>query len=109
MSRMDINGEVYVMNEDRLIYKLSSVEEISCTGYGLSYMLDLVAGHDYINPDESNAQGFVSAEAFVESVQWESFTVYPLEESLGERLTEEGYTVINIKDYKIHPYKGGEE
>lgn len=99
----DIKAELYVMNEERFIYKVARVEELSYKSYGLSYMLDLVAGYDYVNPDESNAQGFVSAEAFVESVQWDCLTVFPLEETLGGRLKEEGYTVININDYTIHP------
>lgn len=105
MRRMDVTAGVYVMNEDNFIYKLLSVEEVDSTEYILCYMLDLVAGYDYINPDESNAQGYTGPEAFVEDVQWDSFTVYPLEESLGERLVEEGYKVININEYTIHPVK----
>ncbi len=105
--KMELYKPVYVINEDKLIYKIYSVEQLGSTEICYNYNFELVAGHDYINPDESNAQGFVSAGNFVEHVQYDSLTVLPLSESLGERLADEGYKVINIDDYKIH--KGGFE
>lgn len=100
--RMQLYKEVYVINEDNLIYKLTSVEQLGSESICYSYNMELVAGRDYINPDENNAQGFVGAKRFVEHVQHDNITVLPLEESLGERLKDEGYKVINIDDYKIH-------
>lgn len=99
------NQEIYVINSDKMIYKIESVREIDGNEYGLVYTLELVAGYDYIDTDYSDKQGFVSAEGFVDDVQVDWITVYPLSESLGERLKEQDYTVININDYKIHQFK----
>ena len=103
---LKFNANIHVINEEKRIYKIVSTEERMCSDdIILSFNLELVAGYEYINADESNAQGYVSKEAFLENVQWDSFTVSPLTESLGGRLEEEGYKVVNIKDYKIHQYQ----
>lgn len=102
--RMNIYAPTHVINEDKFIYKIISVEQLGANEIAYSYNLELVAGYDYINPDENNIQGYVEAKGFTENVQWETFTVYPLTESLGERLEDEGYKVIKIEDYKIHPF-----
>ena len=99
-------ADIYVMIEKRSIYKVVNYRQVDSKEHGLVYMLELVAGYDYINPDYSDVQGFVSKEGFEEAVQWYSFTVYPLDETLRGRLAEEGFKVINIKDYTIHPFKG---
>lgn len=102
---MDIQTNLHVINSDRMIYKVSSVRELDARVYSLVYSLDLVAGYDYVNPDESDRQGFVSKENFVENVQWECLTVYPLNESLGDRLEEEGYKIIDIEQIQIHQFR----
>ena len=107
---MNLRYPIFVLEvHKKFIYKIDTVKEIGSGSHALQYELELVAGHDYINPDENDIQGFVDNRAFVESVQYEDLTVFPLEESLGERLKEEGYRVINIDDYKIHPFLGGED
>lgn len=106
---MEILNDIYVINESRFIYKIVSFYELGSTEFLLNYNLELVAGFDYINPDENNAQGFISANMFVDYVQTDNITVFPLSESLGDRLKEEGYKVININDYKIHEIKLVEE
>lgn len=101
---MNLNNNLHVINEDRFIYKIVSYTEVGSSSHCLSYELELVAGWEYIHPDYNNKRGFVDAEAFIDDVQNYSFTVYPLQESLGERLEEEGFKVIDINDYEIHPY-----
>lgn len=99
---MELITKVHVIKEN-MIYAITRVRQIAdSTGLGFTYDLDLVAGYDYINTDESNAQGFIPANNFIDEVQWDIINVYPIQESLGERLEEEGYKVINIEDYKIH-------
>jgi isopentenyldiphosphate isomerase len=105
MRRTEMYSPIYVINDDKMIYKVASFEQLGANEHCFSYNLELVAGHDYINPDHSDAQGFVSKEGFTESVQDDYLTVYPMHESLAERLADEGYSVINIDDYKIHEFK----
>ncbi|MGP0689872.1 hypothetical protein ACW5UC_25355 [Priestia aryabhattai] len=100
-----INAEIHVINEDKMIYKVEQFKQIGSREFALTYMLELIAGWDYVEPDMSNKQGFISANMFTDEVQSDFLTVYPLLESLGERLKEEGYTVIDIKDYKINQVK----
>lgn len=102
---MELRTEVYVINEEKMIYKISRYRELQSSTLGFTYDLDLVAGYDYINPDENDIQGFVEAKNFTDDVQSDILTVYPLSESLGERLEESGYKVIKIEDYKIHESK----
>lgn len=102
---IELRTAVHVINEDKMIYKISRYRELQSSELGFTYDLDLVAGYDYINTDENNIQGFVTANNFIDDVQWDTLTVYPLSESLGERLKEQGYTVIKIEDYKIHESK----
>ena len=107
---MNLRYPIHVLDVHRkFIYKIDTVKELGSGSHALQYELELVAGHDYINPDENDIQGFVDAEAFTEDVQYEDITVFPLDESLGVRLKEEGYRVIKIDDYKIHPFLGGED
>ena len=99
---MKINSEIHVITEEKMIYKIESVRQLDSKEYGLLYNLELVAGYDYVNPDLSDAQGFVNADRFIDDVQLHSFTLYPMEENLGERLEEEGFKVIDIKNYNIN-------
>lgn len=103
-----ISNPIYVLNEDKFIYKIEEFRQLSSIEPCFSYELDLVAGHDYIEPDYSDKQGYVSKEAFTSSVQSDDVTVFPLSETLTDRLKEEGYIIINIDNYKIHPYKTAE-
>jgi hypothetical protein len=107
--RIHLAKEIYAINEDKLIYKLYEIEVTNYTGgFYNECKLELVAGHDYINPDMSNAQGFVTADKFVGHVQHHSFVVYPMDETIEGRLNEEGFKIINIEDYKIHGGKDNE-
>lgn len=105
-NKMNLNQPIYVRTEDRnFIYKIVSVEELGSMTHCLRYEMELVAGYDYIEPDYNNRQGYITPNMFTESVQYESISVYPLEESLKESLESDGYEVINIDDFKIHEVK----
>lgn len=105
MRSVEMYSPIYVMNGDKMIYKVARFEQLGANEHCFLYHLELVAGYDYVDPDWSDRQGFVSKEGFVESVQDDSLTVYPMHESLAERLDDEGYRVINIDDYTIHEFK----
>lgn len=103
---MELRGELHVINGDNLIYKLTGFNQIDSTAIGFSYNLELVAGYEYIDADNSNVQGYVSKEAFTDEVQWDMITFYPLIETLAEALADSDYTPVNINSYKIHQFKG---
>lgn len=106
MRKLELYNPIYFMKEDsKLIYRVDSVEEVGSFTHALRYNMSLVAGYDYVEPDYSDKQGWVSKEAFVEEIQDEDLLVYPLEESLLENAESEGYKFIHIEDYYIHPYK----
>ena len=91
---------LYVINDDRLIYKVNEYDVYD--GYiSLNYNLELVAGYDYINPDENDIQGYVEAINFIEDVQLESVVQYFLEEGLKECLIDNGFEILD-KLPKIH-------
>lgn len=83
----------YVVNGENLVYKVGEFETYGNTNYIL-IELELVAGVDYINPDENDIQGFVPADRFIEDVQFEYVSQYFLEEGTKEALAENGYTVL---------------
>lgn len=90
--------ELYVKNDDNLIYQVVNRTTIPDQGkdnHLVDYWnLELVCGRDYTNPDENDNQGWVSANNFTQHVQTESITVFPMDESLKDRLEEEGYKVV---------------
>ena len=92
---------LYVKNESKMIYKVTIGEDYyirrnSNINNSTCFIVDLelVAGVDYISPDINNIQDYVKASRFIEEAQYESFTVYPLDETISQRLEEEGYTTI---------------
>ena len=94
--------ELYVKNESKLIYKVTIGEnyyirknlDVNSNTY-FTLDLSLIAGIDYINPDENDLQGYVNADRFINDVQYESITIYPMNETIKDRLKEEGYTIIS--------------
>lgn len=93
------NHKFYVLDEDsKLIYKVGEFESYS--GHDAIHIhLELVAGWDYVNPDENDVQGWCPANRFVEDVQSEIVSQYFLVEGMKESLQENGYTVLD----KISP------
>lgn len=87
------NNKFYVYNTtEKLVYLVNEYE----TYYGgnIHIHLELVAGWDYVNPDENDIQGWVSADKFIEEVQTEIVQQYFLKEGMEEALTENGYTIL---------------
>lgn len=88
------SNKFYVMNDaENLVYKVSEYETFSNCDY-LLISLELVAGWDYVNPDENDVQGWCSADKFVEDVQFESIAQYFLVEGMKEALTANDYTIL---------------
>lgn len=84
----------YVENEeDKLIYKVGSYETYADCNY-LRINLELVAGWDYVNPDENDIQGWCPADKFVEDVQTETVIQYFLQEGMKEALEANDYKVL---------------
>lgn len=87
------NKKFYVINEENLVYKVGEFETYGNTDYIL-WELELVAGVDYVNPDENDVQGYVPADRFIEDVQYEYVNQYFLKEGAEEALEANGYTVL---------------
>lgn len=87
----------YVMNDEKLVYKVNEFEVYYNTE-ALHIYLELVAGWDYVNPDENDIQGWVGAKNFVEYVQFEIVSQYFLKESMEEALEENGYTILREEE-----------
>lgn len=93
------NHKFYVVNEDaKLVYKVGEFN-IYDNCEAIEIHLELVAGWDYVNPDENDVQGWCPANRFVEEVQDEYINQYFLVEGMKEALQENGYTVLD----KINP------
>lgn len=89
------NHKFYVLNSDEnLVYKVREYETFS--GHDAIHIhLELVAGWDYVNPDENDVQGWCPADRFVEDVQSETIAQYFLVEGMKEALIENDYTILN--------------
>lgn len=61
----------------------------------LTVNLVLIAGYDYINSDENDIQGYVTASNFVESVQDETVIQYYIVESMKQCLVDNGYEILD--------------
>lgn len=92
------NKKFYVYNADEKLVYLVNEYETYYNSEALHIYLELVAGWDYINPDENDVQGWVGAENFVEDVQSEIIAQYFLKEGMEEALEENGYTILKEED-----------
>ena len=89
------NHKFYVMNEDaKLVYQVGEFETFH-NSEGIHIHLELVAGWDYVNPDENDVQGWCPADRFVEDIQDEMVFQYFLVEGMKEALKENGYKVLD--------------
>ena len=70
------NHKFYVINEEKLVYKVGEFETYGNADF-ITFELELVAGLDYVNVDESDVQDWVEAENFVEDVQYEYVNQLP--------------------------------
>lgn len=94
------NKKFYVINEENLVYKVGEFETYGNTDF-ITWELELVAGLDYVNPDESDIQDWVEADNFIEDVQYEYVTQYFLKEGAEEALEENGYKVVEEIDFNL--------
>ena len=83
---------IYVKNDEEFIYKVASFETYDNTDT-IYLNLELVAGIDYINPDESDTVNYVAADRFTEDIQNETVTQYLFKEGMFEALEESGYRI----------------
>ncbi len=94
------NHKFYVINEENLVYKVGEFETYGNADF-ITFELELVAGLDYVNPDESDIQDWVSAENFVDDVQYEYINQLFLVESAKEVLEYHGYTILEEIDFNL--------
>ena len=85
---------MFLVRKEDYIYDVKSPTLLSGNDLSLLYDLELICGLDYIDTDCSDIQGWIGASNFSESVQLDSITVL-CDESLLERLKEEGYKRID--------------
>lgn len=85
------NQAFYVLDQkEKMVYKVGEFET-NYNSLGIHIHLELVAGWDYVNPDENDLQGWCKAERFVEDVQDEIIYCNILIESMEEALMENDY------------------
>lgn len=91
---------IFVKNEDKLVYKVASMEIYD--GYdSLRLNLELVCGWDYVNPDMNDVQGWCKADRFVDDVQSVQEICYIMTESIKECLESEGYEILEKCPVKL--------
>lgn len=88
------SNKFYVINENKMVYEVQSYQTYGGGNYA-TIDLQLVAGWDYIDPDNSNAQGWVNADRFVEEVQDDSVSWHLIHESMIEALSGNDYYLID--------------
>ena len=94
------NHKFYVINEEKFVYKVGVFETYGNADF-ITWELELVAGWDYINPDENDIQGFVPADRFIDDIQYEYVNQLFLVESAKETLEYHDYTILEAE--KITP------
>lgn len=94
------NHKFYVINDENLVYKVGEFETYGNTDF-ITFELELVAGLDYVNPDESDIQDWVEADNFVEDVQYDSVNQLFLVEGTKEALEYHGYTILKEIDFNL--------
>ena len=87
------NKTIYVKNDEEFIYKVASFETYDNTDT-IYLNLELVAGINYINPDESDIVNYVPANRFTEDIQNETVVQYLFKEGMTKALEETGYRII---------------
>lgn len=87
----DLSKQIYVENRDNLIYEVKSID---LHPNAMAYLhLDLVCGYDYVDPDNSDLQGYVDKSNFVEEVQHETISCDFINESLRIAVSLDGYNI----------------
>jgi hypothetical protein len=92
----NFNNVHFINGGSKLIYKIDTIEESS--NNCLVVYASLVAGYVYNNTDCTNRQGWGNPENFIEEVQNEYFTFYPLDETLTEVLEGLDFRIMTDKE-----------
>lgn len=89
----ELSKQIYVENRNNLIYEVKSID---LQPNAMAYLhLDLVCGYDYIDPDNSDLQGYVGNDKFIEEVQHDMLSCDLLTESITTTLNDNGYRILN--------------
>ena len=94
------NHKFYVINEENFVYKVGAFETYGNADF-ITWELELVAGLDYVNVDESDIQDWVSADNFVEDVQFEYVNQLFLVEGAKEALEYHDYKILEEIDFNL--------
>lgn len=94
------NHKFYVINEENLVYKVGEFETYGNADF-ITWELELVAGLDYVNPDESDIQDWVEADNFVDDVQYEYVNQLFLVEGAKEALEYHDYKILEEIDFNL--------
>lgn len=90
----------YIQNEDKFIYEVNAFNVYD--GYdSMRFETKLLAGWDYINPDENDLQGYVPADRFREEIQEEEHIVYIMQESVNEYFKSDGWKILSEDLVKV--------
>lgn len=88
----DINN-LYVVNSDKKILKVNiDYSTLKTNGYIILNLEEYMAV-DYVNIDNSDIQGYIFVETKKEYSDF--LTVYIFEETIKDRLEEEGYKILD--------------
>lgn len=93
-----MSEKIYVTNLDKFVYEVG-IKKFN-GDFEWLITLNLVAGWDYIS-EESDIQGYVDKYYFVEDLHYEDLILYPLQENVIERLSEEGYKIVKLEDLNL--------
>lgn len=94
--------ELYVKEVDnKHIYNVEYVRECDSKTLAQIYGLTLVCGIDYEDLDNqyNNRQCYVSANNFVDDIQYNEIVAYPLDETITDSLKENGYEITELPIY----------
>ena len=87
-------NKIYVVNNDSFIYEINEYT-ICQYSNSITYELKLVGGYDYVDPDNNDNQRYVTADNFIEEVQYDTITQYFLiDNGIGEAIQDNGYKII---------------
>ena len=94
------NHKFYVINDENLVYKVGEFETYGNADF-ITWELELVAGLDYVNPDESDIQDWVPAENFVDDVRYEYINQLFIVEGAKEALEYHDYKILDKIDFNL--------
>lgn len=83
--------KLYAKSDSKLIYEVTVGNKYDDI---MELNLTLIGGWDYIDPDFSDTQGYVSSKHFIEDVQHEYCGCSYWNESIKECLKDNGYEIL---------------